>query len=468
MFRCMPGKKLRLPPLVRSLSARLLVLTVFFVMLVEVFVYAPSVARYRKVYFEERISGAHLATLALEAAPDLMVGRALKKELLDHARAYAVVTIRPGQRRLMLLRDMPPSIDRIVDMREGSFTGWILDAFGTMLQSKNRILRVIGRSPKDPSVLIEVVLDETPLRAELYDFSQRILVLSLIISLLTAIMVYLSLHWLLVRPMRRLTTSMTEFAAAPEDPAKVMVPSRRSDEVGVAERQLQAMQKDLRDALRQRARLAAVGEAVAKINHDLRNMLATASLVSDRLADTSDPEVKRVTPMLVRAIDRAAVLCTDTLDFARSEAIEPKKTTLKLRPVVEDVGSALPLEADRGPVKFDNKVDPDFEVMADREQLFRALSNLGTNALQAGAGVLSVSASAANGRVSIDVSDDGPGLPKVAREHLFEPFAGSARIGGTGLGLAIARELAQAHGGDLQLVSTSDKGTVFRIVLPAG
>ena len=468
MFRCMPGKKLRLPPLVRSLSARLLVLTVFFVMLVEVFVYAPSVARYRKVYFEERISGAHLATLALEAAPDLMVGRALKKELLDHARAYAVVTIRPGQRRLMLLRDMPPSIDRVVDMREGSFTGWILDAFGTMLQSKNRILRVIGRSPKDPSVLIEVVLDETPLRAELYDFSQRILVLSLIISLLTAIMVYLSLHWLLVRPMRRLTTSMTEFAAAPEDPSKVMVPSRRSDEVGVAERQLQAMQKDLRDALRQRARLAAVGEAVAKINHDLRNMLATASLVSDRLADTSDPEVKRVTPMLVRAIDRAAVLCTDTLDFARSEAIEPKKTTLKLRPVVEDVGSALPLEADRGPVKFDNKVDPDFEVMADREQLFRALSNLGTNALQAGAGVLSVSASAANGRVSIDVSDDGPGLPKVAREHLFEPFAGSARIGGTGLGLAIARELAQAHGGDLQLVSTSDKGTVFRIVLPAG
>lgn len=464
----MPAKKLRLPPLVRSLSARLLVLTVFFVMLVEVFVYAPSVARYRKVYFEERIAGAHLATLALEAAPDHMIGRALKKELLDHARAYAVVTRQPGQRKLMLLRDMPPGIDRVVDMRKGSFTGWILDAFGTMLQSKNRILRVIGRSPKDSTVLIEVVLDETPLRAELYDYSQRILVLSLIISLVTAILVYFSLHWLLVRPMRRLTTSMTEFAAAPENPEKVMVPSRRSDEVGVAERQLRAMQMGLRDALRQRARLAAVGEAVAKINHDLRNMLSTASLVSDRLTDTTDPEVKRVTPMLVRAIDRAVVLCTDTLDFTRNEAIEPKKMKLKLRAVIEDVGSALPLEVDGGSAKFDNKVEPDFEVMADRGQLFRALSNLGANALEAGAGVLVFSACAKNGSVSIDVSDDGPGLPKVAREHLFEPFSGSARSGGTGLGLAISRELAQAHGGDLKLVSSSGKGTIFRIVLPLG
>ncbi len=450
-----------------SLSVRLLVLTVFFVMLVEVFVYAPSVARYRKVYFEDRIAGAHLATLALEAAPDFMVGRTLKKELLDHARAYAIVTLRPGQRRLMLLRDMPPGIDRIVDMRKGSFTGWILDAFGTMLQSKNRILRVIGRSPKDPTALIEVVLDEAPLRAEMLDYSQRILMLSLIISLVTAIMVYLSLHWLLVRPLRRLTTSMTEFAAAPEDPAKMLAPSRRSDEVGVAERQLQAMQKGLRDALHQRARLAAVGEAVAKINHDLRNMLSTASLVSDRLTDTTDPEVKRVTPMLVRAIDRAVVLCTDTLSFARNETIEPKKQKLKLRGVVEDVGSTLPLETNGGSAKFDNKVGPDFEVIADRGQLFRALSNLGANALQAGAGVLEVSAYAKNGSISIDVSDDGPGLPKVAREHLFEPFAGSARSGGTGLGLAITRELAQAHGGDLKLVSSSGKGTVFRIVLPA-
>lgn len=464
----MPAKKFRLPPLIYSLSARLLILTVFFVMLIEVFVYAPSVGRYRKVYFEERIAGAHLATLALEAAPDHMIGRKLKKELLDHARAYGVVTRRPGQRQLMLLRDMPPGIDRVVDLRKGSFTGWILDAFGTMLQSKNRILRVIGRSPKDPNVLIEVVLDEAPLRAEMLDYSRRILVLSLIISLVTAILVYLSLHWLLVRPMRRLTANMTEFASAPEDPAKMMAPSRRSDEVGVAERQLQSMQTGLRDALRQRARLAAVGEAVAKINHDLRNMLSTASLVSDRLTDAKDPEVKRVAPRLVRAIDRAVVLCSDTLDFARNETIEPKKMKVKLHAVVEDVGSALPFEVNGGSSKFDNAVSPDVEIMADREQLFRALSNLGTNALQAGAGMLAVSASTKSGSINIDVSDDGPGLPKEARAHLFEPFSGSARRGGTGLGLAITRELAQAHGGDLQLVSSSGEGTVFRIILPAG
>src|SRR5690606_6353981 len=111
---------------------------------------------------------------------------------------------------------------------------------------------------------------------------------------------------------------------------------------------------------------------------------------------------------------------------------------------------------------LENAVDAGLEVKADRTQLFRVLSNLGTNAVQAGAAQVRISAERQNGRVYIDVADDGPGLSESARERLFQPFARSTRSGGTGLGLAIAKELVQAHGGDIILVETSTEGTRFR------
>ncbi len=461
----MPGRSL-LPPLVHSLSARLLVLTVLFVMLVEVFVYAPSIARYRKVYLDDRIADAHLATLALEAAPDFMVGQQLRRQLLDHARAYGIITMKPGSRKITLLRDMPPTVDLKIDLREETFFGLIMDAFETLWQSSNRVLSVMGPSPKDKNTMIEVVLDEEPLRMEMLDYSRRILLLSLIISFVTAVLVYLSLQWLLVRPMRQLTANMTAFSMAPEDATRLMSPSARSDEIGVAQRQLESMQRALRDALRQKTRLAALGTAVTKINHDLRNLLSTASLLSERLEGAKDPKVREVAPRLESALDRAVVLCTDTLDFAKSEAIEPKPMPVDLRGLVEDVAGTLPVKQNGGGSNLTITVPPNLTALADRTHLYRALSNLGANAVQAGAANITISAAAAEGRVRIDVADDGPGLPRSAREHLFAPFEGSGRSGGSGLGLAIAHELTQAQGGDLSLVDSSDKGTIFRIELP--
>jgi signal transduction histidine kinase len=461
----MPGRSL-LPPLVYSLSARLLVLTVLFVMLVEVFVYAPSIARYRKVYLDNRIADAHLATLALEAAPDFIVSQRLRSQLLDHARAYGVITMKPGSRKITLLRDMPPKVDLKIDLRKETFFGLIMEAFETMWQGSNRVLSVMGVSPKDKNTMIEVVLDEEPMRMEMLDYSRRILILSLIISFVTAVLVYLSLQWLLVRPMRRLTANMTAFSMAPEDATRLMTPSKRSDEIGVAERQLEAMQRGLRDALRQKTRLAALGTAVTKIHHDLRNLLATASLLSERLEGARDPKVREVAPRLESALDRAVILCTDTLDFAKSEAVEPKPAPVDLRKLVEDVAGTLPVKENGGATALDIAVPPGLTALADRTHLFRALANLGTNAVQAGSAHVRISASAADGRIHIDVADDGPGLPPTARENLFAPFEGSVRAGGSGLGLAIARELAQAQGGELELLESSDKGTVFRIELP--
>jgi signal transduction histidine kinase len=456
----------KLPRGFYGLSARLLVLTVAFVMLSEVLIYAPSIARFRVDWLQARIAAAHLSTLALEATPDLMVSQELKMELLAHAGAYGVVIDRPGVvRRLVLAKDMPPNADATYDLRDVSFVELIADAFLVLGHTENQVLRVLGPSPKDPGVVVEVLLDETPMRMAMLDYSKRILGLSLVISFLTAMLVFLSLQWLIVRPLRRVTENMMAFRDAPEDPASLVTPSRRHDEIGVVERELADMETGLRTALRQQARLAALGAAVTKINHDLRNILAAARLVSDRLADSNDPQVRKVAPMLLGSIDRAVALCSQTLDYARDDLPPPQRSRFKLAELVDEVGRVVSLLTDSRAI-WENAADPGIEIDADRDQFFRILVNLGRNAAEAGAKHVRIGAlAAASGDSSIEVSDDGPGLPAKAREKLFQPFAGSARAGGTGLGLAIARELARAHGGELSLAATSPAGTVFRIDL---
>lgn len=461
----MPDSKLRLPPLTKGLSARLLVLTIAFVMVSEVAIFMPSIARFREAYLEQLLATAHLATLALEATPDHMVSQDLAMRLLDHVGAYAIVLRGPEAAKRVIYEEMPPKADLMVDLGAQSRFDMIRDAFTTLAQNENRILRVMGRSPKEHSPLIEVVIDETPLRHAMYGYSVRILALSIVIALATAALVFVSLHRLMVRPMRRLAEDMIAFREDPEDAARMIGPSTRRDEIGMAQRELADMQRGLRRALTQKARLAALGVAVTKINHDLRNILATAGLVSDRLATIEDPEVRRVAPKLVAAIDRAVDLCSKTLDYARDEPPPPQRRRFALRALIDDV-AADPSLADAGKLAWDNEVEEGIEVDADREQLTRVLVNLARNALEAGAGRLRVSASLDPGCVSIAVGDDGPGLPEKARENLFRPFIGSARAGGTGLGLAIACEIMRAHGGDISLLETSDKGTVFRLDLP--
>jgi hypothetical protein len=300
----MIGRKVSPPGLFRGLSARLLVLTAIFVMLIEVLFFVPSVARFRVDYLEQRIADANLAILALEATPDNMVSRELADELLAHVGAYGVVLHKPNA-TLMLDADPVPSIDLTCDLRTDGMLDHVIEAMQTLGKSDNRVMRVLGASPKNPDLTVEVILNEAPMRAELWDFAVRVFSVSIVISLVTGALVYLSLQWLLVTPLRRLTGSMVAFRADPEDASRVIVPSRRADELGMAQRELAAMQETVRQALRHNARLAALGTAVTKINHDLRNILSTARLMSDSLAGSEVPEVKRVTPALLGAIDRA-------------------------------------------------------------------------------------------------------------------------------------------------------------------
>jgi signal transduction histidine kinase len=461
----MKGKHLSLPPVAAGLSARLLLLTIAFVMLAEVLIYAPSIGRFRKVYLEERLADAHLAILALEATPDQMVSEELELELLSHVDAKMVALKKPGAGKLMLLAEQPAAIDATFDLRQASFLGLIGEAFVTLQAPPNRVLRVLGRSPKDPNLLVEVVLEEGTLQSAMIDFSGRILLLSLVISLVTATLVYYSLHRLMVRPMRRITESMVAFRENPEDVTRSITPSERSDEIGVAQRELATMQQGLRAALQQKTRLAALGIAVTKISHDLKNILATARLVSDRLAGIDDPEVRRVTPTLMGAIDRAVDLCAQTLSFTREGPASLDLSRFELGDLLKDVGESL-LGPVNGRTVWRNRLEHGIEVEADRQQLFRVFANLGQNAVEAGATRVDVSAERDDGRLVVRIADNGPGLPPRAREKLFQPFSGSVRPGGTGLGLAIARDLVRAHGGDISLESSDGTGTRFRLTLP--
>ena len=447
-----------------GLSARLLFLTIFFVMLIEIFIYAPSIGRYRLAYLEDRVGAAYIASLALQTPADHRIDIKLRKELLRSSQSYAIVLRRPDSKTLMQLRDdMPPKIDATCDIREGDLPVLIAEALAVLWRDEPRMLRVVGPSPRDPDTVIETVISERPMREDMLDYSGRILLLSVIISVFSAVLVYGCLQWMFVRPVRRLTDSMVNFRRDPDDAGGMVRPTGRRDEIGSAQRELAQMQRRIHDALGQRARLAALGAAVAKINHDLRNILATAKLVSDRVSASDDPAVRRVAPTLFGAIDRAVTLCSRTLSFASEGSPPPEPERFDLRALVGDVAVDVAAGESRA---VENAVPPGFNVFADRDQLYRVLFNLALNAFQAGAAAVAVSAAADGEAAVVEVADDGPGLPAKVRENLFRPFRGAARAGGTGLGLAIARDLMRGHGGDIELSRTGADGSAFVLQLP--
>ena len=454
-------------PFRHSLSGRLLLLTALFVLIAEVLIFVPSIARYRQVWLEQRVDAGMLATLALDSAPEGRVDERQAERLLAHAMVDAVVLRTADRSMFMLSTAMPPSVDATYDLRGAGPATLIVDAFATLLEGPARTVRVLDESRIEPGIVVEVVLRQGDLHRAMVGFSIRILELSIVISLITAALVYLSLDRMMVRPMRGIIANLLRFRRRPEDMSSQIAETRRTDEIGMAQKALGDMQRALRRALLQKARLAALGEAVGKVNHDLRNTLATAMMVSDGLATSADPRVRKAAARLIAAIDRAVALCARTLDYAQSEAPDFRPEALSLAALIDEAGAALGVD-EGGAVAWENRVPPGLAVSADRLQLFRVIQNLGRNALDAmpEGGAVRFTAAVRAGHLEIEVADTGPGIPERARASLFQPFAGSARPGGAGLGLAIARENMRMHGGEIVLVSTGPEGTRLRLTLP--
>jgi signal transduction histidine kinase len=454
-----------------GLSAKLLVLTILFVMISEVLIYVPSIANFRLNWLNDRLAAAHTAALVLDASPSGMVPDSLARQILGSVGARAVAMKMGTQRRLLAVSDMPPMIHHDIDMRNVPWFRAILDAFDTLSSSDNDVMRVVGPAPMGGDFL-EIVLNEAPLRQAMLRFSFNIMLLSLVISGITAMLVYFALHHLLVRPMRRITANMMRFRDDPENPARVIVVSHRQDEVGLAERELAGMQRDLASMLQQKNHLAALGLAVSKINHDLRNLLTSAQLFSEGLTSLPDPRVQRFAPKLMRALERAIAFCESTLSYGRVQEPPPDRKPVAAEALVEEVHETLALPESR--IAWIAAIERGLVVDADPDQLLRILLNLARNAVQAletrgpndpARDQVRITGRREGAVVVIEVSDTGPGIPPRAREHLFEAFQTSARSGGTGLGLVIAAELVRAHGGEIKLVEGTI-GATFRLTIP--
>ncbi|CAK7258955.1 HAMP domain-containing histidine kinase [Shinella yambaruensis] len=454
-----------------GLSGRLLLVTAIFVLIAEVLIFVPSVANMRLQWLRDRLNTAAAASVVIEGLPDHELPRAVQEETLMATGTKAIILKREDASRMVAAVDMPPSIDAQYDLSDVSTLTAVYDAFDTLLFGGDRVIRVFG-PVGESSTRIELLLDERALRRAMLGYARNVFILSMIISVVTASPIFFALNRLLIRPIRRMTANIQEFAADPSNPARVLEPSGGRDEIAVAGIHLAAMQQTLQRTLKEQKNLADLGLAVSKINHDMRNILSSAQLMSDRLSDVDDPVVKRVAPKLLRSIDRAVGYTNEVLSYGRMREPEPRRRFVALRPLVQEVSEVLALDS-RSDIDFVAQVEPGLQVDADSEQLFRVIHNLCRNAVEAlsqdsGAErrTVLVTGLRTGSVVSIAIDDNGPGMPAKARENLFAAFRGSVRSGGTGLGLAIARELVLAHGGTIALVEKPTPGTLFRIELP--
>lgn len=465
----------RLGAFANSLAGRLLALTALAVLVGEVFVFAPALAGFHQNWLRERINLAQVAALALEVSPDQEMAESLEYELLTNAGVQRAALQRHGERVLLLEDPNAPTAERLItyDYRRSTGLQRLRWALETLLAPPGRVLRVMARPRFESGEFIEVVLDEAPLKHAVGAFAVRFARVSMLILAAAGALMYAALTAAFVRPMHELTRAIERFRDRPEDVSIAFPRSARGDEIGRAQRAAADMAEQVRNALRQNERLAALGAAVARIGHDLRNMLSTAQLVADRLTQSEDPAVRQLAPRLERTIARAAGLATSTLKYGRADEAPPDLRNVSVADAAEEAAADALIGF--GGVDYRPDIEANLVCIADGDHLHRILVNLVRNAAQSMQShtrkdkVLIIRAARDEGRCQIDIIDHGPGVRENLRDRLFEPFVSAApEAGGAGLGLAIARELTRAMGGELALVRTGAEGSTFRIVLPAG
>lgn len=455
--------------MLNTLSGRFLILTTIFVLIAELLIFVPSVARFREDYFLNHLERAQIASLSLLAED--MILEELEAELLENAGVYNVVLRRDEVRQLILSSPIPTPIHKTFDMRDPSAWVLISDAMMRIGDGEERVIRVIGNPVQDGGLLIEITLPTAPLRAALIEYGVNILILSAVISIITASLLFLAVRRFIVKPMKGVVDHMQAYAKNPEDARRIIMPTAGITELREAEEALASMQTQLTGALKQKERLAQLGGAVSKISHDLRNILTSAVLFTDRIESSEDPIVRRLAPKLVNSITRAVNLCESTLAFGSVDEPAPRLTRVSLAEIVDDVVAGERLAVGESDVSFIEDIPPAMSVRADGEQLYRVIGNLVRNARQAiiatgKPGEIVINAQETDAVWEISLTDTGPGLPAKAQEHLFEAFQGGTTRGGSGLGLAIAAELIRGHGGRLDLERTDETGTRFVISLP--
>lgn len=456
-------RQMNFRPQPASLSSKVLWVTVFAILLMDLLVLLPGLGHRRQQWLEQRVIEARLASYALLQRPSA----AAIDEILRHAGLQQIKLLMRDHQTLRWQTDapVPRGALLIAPAGEGFFTS-IGRALRQLTGSAPREEIVLAPDRDIDGAMLEVWVDTRPLALELVDYARNGFDFALVVALLTGLLVYAVLNWLLVRPMEVLISAIIHFRESPEEQGSAALDQMAADpkdDIARAAAELKIMQDELRAALWRNARLAAVGTSVAKIAHDLRNILSSALLVADRLQDVQDPLVQRATRTLVPAVERATQFVARTVDFAREGPPPVNRTPVRLHALVDEVAQSLVPED--GGWSVVNQVPEALVLLLDQEQLYRVLANLIRNAAEAGATRITLSTETEASHTRLLVSDNGPGLPARAQANLFSHFSGSARSGGTGLGLAIARDLIRAHGGELVMLRTGPAGTIFRMDL---
>ena len=222
-------------------------------------------------------------------------------------------------------------------------------------------------------------------------------------------------------------------------------------------------------------KLAAVGQLAASVGHELRNPLGAIrgamSYVTKRLSDpqaaASDPKVKQFVEIMERELNACSRIISDLLDFARERP--PNLTPCPLRPLVDEALSIVPARAG---VTLENEVPESLPVpLLDKEQFRQVIVNLVQNASEAipagRGGTVEVRAEGGGDRpFSIEIADDGAGIPPDLVEKIFQPLF-TTKTKGTGLGLAIVSSMVTRHQGTLRVESEVGKGTRILIEIPS-
>jgi signal transduction histidine kinase len=460
-----------------GLAARVLAVTIGFVFLAMGLFYVSRLTAHREMWLHNKISGVQTTVEAFGLASPAPQPPDLSQKILNSVDVKWLAVETHSGRREFVIAGGPPVGAESITAEDSSFCASLAATFRALFAEPHRIVKLSAPAQANKPA-IEFAFDETPLIQSLWRVSGNFLAISLMIAAVVSCVLWAALWRMVLQPVRRLTSNIIAFGESPQDASRVIEPCGRGNEIGRAEAALAIMQRSLAHELAQRKRLAELGMAVARINHDLRNILSAAQLISDRLATIPDPLAQRLAPRLVATLDRAIQFCQSTLTYGASRELPPSRRPFDLSKLVREVVESGKAEHDAA-IDYTIDIPPRFCVYADPDHVLRVLDNLSRNAAQAlmakGATegrpkAIRFAAIRTDGLALIEISDTGPGFPADQNERIFEPFHKSTSDVGAGLGLAIAADLVTRNGGAIALAPTKADdfycGARFLIKLP--
>ena len=460
-----------------GLAARVLAVTIGFVFLAMGLFYVTRLTAHREMWLHGKITGAQTTVEAFGLAGPTPPPQDLSQKILRSVQVKWLAVETPAGRREFVIAGGPPAGAETIAADEDSYLESMAATFHALFAAPGTVVKLSAPAQANEPA-IEFAFDETPLIQSLRRVSGNFLTISLTIAAVVICVLWAALWRMVLQPVRRLTSNIIAFGESPQDASRVIAPTGRGNEIGRAEAALAVMQRSLAHELAQGKRLAELGMAVARINHDLRNILSAAQLISDRLATIPDPLAQRLAPRLVATLDRAIQFCQSTLTYGASRELPPSRRPFDLSELVSQVVESAKAENDAA-IDYNIDIPPRFCVYADPDHTLRVLENLSRNAAQAlmtkGATdgrpkAIRFAAIRTDGLALVEISDTGPGFPADQSERIFEPFHKSTSDAGAGLGLAIAADLVTRNGGAITLAPAKADdfycGARFLIKLP--